>query len=99
MKKEKWRTEFQHQTNPIMRGTQIQMKKKVLNEKELIILIQLLYKWNIRQINIKAPYLNANLDEKIYVQISIRDKNFNCVKSKSLQKALWIQTSWKTVVL
>jgi len=33
--------------------------------------------------------LNANLDEKIYVQISIGDKIFKCGKSKLLQKALY----------
>ena len=33
--------------------------------------------------------MNANLDEKIYVQISIGDKIFKCGKSKLLQKALY----------
>ena len=44
---------------------------------------------DLRQTDIKAAYLNTNLDEKIYVQIPIGDKNFNCRKSGLLQKALY----------
>jgi len=33
--------------------------------------------------------LNAKWDEKIYVQIPIGDKNFNCGKSGLLRKALY----------
>jgi len=44
---------------------------------------------DLRQINIKAIYLNFNLVEKIYVQIPIGDKSFNCRKSELLQNALY----------
>jgi len=54
----------------------------------LTIAIALIYKWNLGQIGIKTSYLNAYLDEKIYIQIPIGDKNFNCGKSWLLQKAL-----------
>jgi len=48
-----------------------------------------IYKWDLRQIDIKAAYLNDNLDEKIYVQISMGDKNFSCIKSGLLHKTLY----------
>jgi len=44
----------------------------------LTIAIASIYKCVIKQINNKAEYLNANLDEEIYIQIPIGDKNFNC---------------------
>jgi len=63
------------------------------------IAIASIYKWDLRQIDIKVSYFNANLDEIIYVQIPIRDKNFNFGKSGLLQKvSLWTQTSWKIMV-
>ena len=33
-----------------------------------------IYKQDLRHIDIKAAYLNVNLDEKVYVQIQIDDK-------------------------
>jgi len=60
-----------------------------MNSFSLTIAIAFIYKWDLTQINIKAAYLNANLDERIYVQISIGDKNFNCGKSGLLRKVLY----------
>jgi len=42
-------------------------KKKPFNNQQVYISITSIYKWDLRQINIKVVYLNANLDEKIYV--------------------------------
>ena len=43
----------------------------------LTIAIASIKKWRIIQIDIKAAYLNAKLNEKIYVKIPEGDKNYN----------------------
>jgi len=52
----------------------------VMDSFKLSIAITSIYKWDLRQTDIKAVYINANLDKKIYVQITIGDKNFHCGK-------------------
>jgi len=47
------------------------------------------YKWNLRQMDIKAAYLNAKLEEEIYVDIPEGDKNYNSGKYWILNKALY----------
>lgn len=37
----------------------------------IIIYIAASYKWNLKQLDIKAAYLNANLKGKVYVRIPI----------------------------
>eukprot|EP00833_Pecoramyces_ruminatium_P010518 jgi/Orpsp1_1/1184550/evm.model.c7180000089992.1 len=48
-----------------------------------------MYNWNLRQIDIKAAYLNTDLDNKIYTKIPIGDKNYNKGKYWLLTKALY----------
>jgi len=45
--------------------------------------------WNLRQMDIKAAYLNAPLKEEIYTKIPIGDKNYNKNKYWLLTKALY----------
>ena len=46
-------------------------------------------KWNLKQLNIKAAYLNVDLNETIYVKIPKGDKNYNKNKVWLLKKALY----------
>eukprot|EP00833_Pecoramyces_ruminatium_P014789 jgi/Orpsp1_1/1188821/evm.model.d7180000067435.1 len=48
-----------------------------------------IYHWNLRQLDIKAAYLNADLDKKIYTKIPRGDKNHNKGKYWLLKKALY----------
>jgi len=41
----------------------------------LSVAIASLNEWNLKQLDIKAAYLNANLEEKIYLDIILGDKN------------------------
>ena len=43
---------------------------------KLIIALAAKFKWNIQQLDIKAAYLNANIDKTLYIQIPKGDKNF-----------------------
>jgi len=52
------------------------------------LLLHLICKWVLRQIDINSAYLNANQDDKIFVQIPIGEKNFNWGKSRLLQKVI-----------
>ena len=44
---------------------------------------------NLKQLDIKAAYLNADLNETIYVKIPKGDKNYNKNKVWLLKKALY----------
>eukprot|EP00833_Pecoramyces_ruminatium_P017127 jgi/Orpsp1_1/1191159/evm.model.d7180000083873.1 len=46
-------------------------------------------KWKLKQIDIKAAYLNAKLEEKIYMRIPCGDKNYGKNKVWLLRKALY----------
>ena len=46
-------------------------------------------KWNLRQLDIKAAYLNADPNETIYVKIPKGNKNYNSNKFWLLNKALY----------
>jgi len=43
---------------------------------KLILFIAAKFKWNVQQLDIKAAYLNADLDKNIYVSIPPGDKNY-----------------------
>jgi len=47
------------------------------------------YNWKLKQLDIKASYLNAKLKEKIYIIIPKGDKNYNKGKYWLLKKALY----------
>ena len=47
------------------------------------------FNWDLKQLDIKAAYLNADLEEKIYTRIPYDDKNFNTNKFWQLKKALY----------
>jgi len=47
------------------------------------------YNWKLKQMDIKAAYLNADLEENIYTRIPYGDKSFNMNKIWLLKKALY----------
>jgi len=49
---------------------------------KISIAITSIHKWKLRQLDIKAVYLNAGLNETIYVKIPKGDKNYNNNKNK-----------------
>lgn len=55
----------------------------------ITIAIAAINKWNIKQLDIKAAYLNADLDEKVYMNIPQGDVNYNKNKIWLLKKALY----------
>jgi len=55
----------------------------------ITIAVAAIKKWNLKQIDIQAAYLNASLEEKIYVKIPEGDKNFGTGKAWLLRKALY----------
>ena len=55
----------------------------------ITIAIASLNKWNLKQLDIKAAYLNADLNEKIYIKIPKVDRNYNKNKEWLLKKALY----------
>ena len=55
---------------------------------KLILVLAAKFKWSVFQLDIKAAYLNANLDKDIYVAISPGDQNYNKGFLK-LNKALY----------
>ena len=55
----------------------------------ITIAIASINKWNLKQLDIKAAYLNADLNETIYVKIPKGDKNYNKNKVWLLKKALY----------
>jgi hypothetical protein len=55
----------------------------------LTVAISSKFNWDLKQLDIKAAYLNANLEEKIYTKIPYGDKNFNTNKFWLLKKALY----------
>jgi len=55
----------------------------------LTVAIASLNEWNLKQLDIKAAYLNADLEEKIYLKIPLGDKNYNKNKYWLLKKALY----------
>jgi len=55
----------------------------------ITIAVAAIRKWNIKQLDIQAAYLNAKLKEKIYVKVPEGDKNYQNGKAWLLQKALY----------
>jgi len=55
----------------------------------ITIAIASINKWNLKQLDIKAAYLNADLNDTIYVKIPKGDKNYNKNKVWLLKKALY----------
>ena len=56
---------------------------------DLTVAIASLNEWCLKQLNIKAAYLNADLEEKIYLKIPLGNKNYNKNKYWLLKKALY----------
>jgi len=59
------------------------------NSLRLTLAIASKFNWDLKQLDIKAAYLNADLEEKIYTKIPYGDKNFNTNKFWLLKKALY----------
>jgi len=55
----------------------------------LTVAIASLNEWSLKQLDIKAAYLNADLEEKIYLKIPLGDRNYNKNNYWLLKKALY----------